>query len=213
MSEQTILEHVQAVNAANPSYAHVLAELVVVLPVDEASAIPKTSKGSVIRPKALQVFADAIDEAYRRLESGQQGPADGMSSASKLVDVNDEAALTNYVRGAIRQALGGYRVNGAATKVVGDDDDLFNAGIDSVRAVSIRGALQQVRFLRKRPMRSTPRLILSIVGRTTVWEDTSEQHRTGAPNHYKVRISLILFSTCGHSLLSQDSEDHPGHFE
>ena len=50
-----ILERVHVVNDSSASYARIPDQLVIVLDAAKATRIPKTSKGSVIRPKALQI--------------------------------------------------------------------------------------------------------------------------------------------------------------
>lgn len=145
--KEDILEHVHFVNDSSASFARILDQLVIILDANMAAKMPKTSKGSVIRPKALHVFAELIDEAYWHLDDGD---AEAKNDADWEVVVSDpaETDVTAYVRDAVTtdlQRQQHIRPNGGGIADICDEDDLFNAGIDSVQAVLIRSSLQKVR--------------------------------------------------------------------
>lgn len=133
-------------NDANPSYARILDELVIVLSLEADAEIPKTSKGSVIRPKALAAFAQIIDDAYRQPYVG-----------GEKMDVRDEHRLPplpqseddvrNYVKDVVCKVFWEQNFpdkTASPLKVLADKDDLFHAGIDSVGVMHIRSNLQKV---------------------------------------------------------------------
>ncbi|PSS31017.1 hypothetical protein PHLCEN_2v2430 [Hermanssonia centrifuga] len=119
-----ILSCVAQLNQTTPPYAHILPALVVVLPLSHGASLPRTSKGSLVRPRALVQYAEAIDGAYRRFEEGGGGEEAG--------DVR------GYVRRVVMEA-----VRQKQAVVVGDDEDLFELGVDSLQAMAIRNALQK----------------------------------------------------------------------
>lgn len=139
-----VLKRVHLVNDSSPSYARIPDQLVLVLDTVAAAKIPKTSKGSVVRPKALHVFAELIDQAYGRLETGNIGLEDEFESDVNGVDA--EAADVNaYVRNCVSKALQQRRGStGYGLTKLRDEDDFFNAGVDSVQAVLIRSSLQKL---------------------------------------------------------------------
>lgn len=96
-----------------------MAEMVVVLPLGEEA--PRNSKGVVMRGVVEEVFAGVIDGAYRRFEDG--AGAGGGGDAGEVL-----------VGGVVRGVVG----------PLGEDEDLFAAGVDSVMAALIRGRLVKV---------------------------------------------------------------------
>ena len=66
--EKVVKAKIREVNADSVSYAHILDALVIILPTDVV--LPKTSKGSVVRPRALVQYASAIEAAYAHLDAG-----------------------------------------------------------------------------------------------------------------------------------------------
>lgn len=116
-----------------PTYANVLDELVVVLSPD--ADLPKTSKGSVVRPRALKQYASVIEDAYHRLEEGIPG------SVSEEAFAN-ENQVKRYVKNAVVQIMEQHPKT--ANKLpLANDDDLFNAGVDSLQASAIQRVVQK----------------------------------------------------------------------
>lgn len=96
-----------------------MAEMVVVLPLGEEA--PRNSKGVVMRGVVEEAFAGVIDGAYRRFEDGAGAGGGGVGE--------------DLVGGVVRGVVG----------PLGEDEDLFAAGVDSVMAALIRGRLVKVR--------------------------------------------------------------------
>lgn len=108
------------VNASSPSFAKIIEEMIIMLPHN--ADLPKTSKGSIIRPRALKQFTSTIMEAYRRLEDGCNVDADAT--------VLSDEGLRAYIRRLILES------NESVTRLTfGDDDDLFNLGVTSLHAI------------------------------------------------------------------------------
>lgn len=127
-SKEGILEAIRELNKTGASHQEIMDEMVIILSRD--TIVPKASKGTVLRPKALEKFCDRIDEAYTRLERG------GLVAEDALVEDDD---LLEYVRDAVKQNLPDGVVQ------IGDEEDLFVAGITSLKASRVRGMLQRVR--------------------------------------------------------------------
>ncbi|KAJ3555377.1 hypothetical protein NM688_g2610 [Phlebia brevispora] len=128
------IKHIKAcvlyVNQCGASYARIPDELVIILPPD--SPLPKTSKGSVVRPKALIQYATTIEEAYERLEKGDAGDMQFVTNTE----------IRQYVRRLIQDAVISQR--GLHTTEIEDDADFFALGIDSIQAITIRSSLQKL---------------------------------------------------------------------
>ncbi|EKM50503.1 uncharacterized protein PHACADRAFT_213424 [Phanerochaete carnosa HHB-10118-sp] len=145
-SRQEILEQVHFVNDSSTPYARIPDQLVIILGASAAADIPKTSKGSVIRPKALQAFATLIEEAYKRLDSSSAEPEDNVDCRVDT-SLSGEADVKTYIRDCVLKALRQRQHSQASAdgpSDTSDGDDLFNAGIDSVQAVVVRSSLQKL---------------------------------------------------------------------
>lgn len=116
-----------------PTYANVLDELVVVLSPD--ADLPKTSKGSVVRPRALKQYASVIEDAYRRLEEGIPG------SVSEEA-LENENQVKRHVKNAVVQVME-HHPKTSNKLPLADDADLFNAGVDSLQASAIQRVVQK----------------------------------------------------------------------
>lgn len=132
-SLETIVQRIHEVNVCSAPYATIVDDMIVRLPHD--AELPKTSKGSVIRPRTLKQYASVIDEAYRRFE---EGTVDGRPN-----EIMTNEGLKDYVRRLVFDALA--LVPAGESTNINDDDDLFALGLTSLHAVQIRGALQKVR--------------------------------------------------------------------
>lgn len=99
----------------------IMAEMVVVVAAGEEP--PRSSKGVIMRGVVEEMFKGVIDGAYRRFE--EAGGAGGGGIGGCGGDVVGEA---------VRDVAG----------PLGEDEDLFAAGVDSVMAALIRGRLLKV---------------------------------------------------------------------
>lgn len=130
VDQNAISKAVRELNKISASHQEILEQMIVILPAD--STFPKASKGTVLRPKALDKFRDVIEEVYSHLESGR-----ARGDAGDLIVRDDD--LTEYVRNAVKHGLPN------SEDEIHDDDDLFVVGVTSLKASQIRGMLQQVR--------------------------------------------------------------------
>jgi hypothetical protein len=128
---ETITQRVHEVNACGASYATIIDDLIVRLSHD--AELPKTSKGSIIRPRALKQYANVIDEAYQRFDEG--------TVDDKLGGTATYEGLKACVRRLVLDALSLVPDSGSTN--VDDDDDLFSLGLTSLHAAQIRGSLQK----------------------------------------------------------------------
>lgn len=134
--QDELLLRVHEVNASGATYASIIDDMVIYLPYD--AKLPKTSKGSIIRPQALKMYAETIEDAYRQFEQG--------STRAACDSVIIDGDITSYVRQLVSDAVQ-TRANGGRLAKFDDDDDLFALGLTSLHAVQIRGCLQKVRIL------------------------------------------------------------------
>ncbi|KAF7794267.1 hypothetical protein EIP86_005400 [Pleurotus ostreatoroseus] len=187
--EDAVRAYMRDVNANSASYAQIPDALVVVLPSD--SSLPKTSKGSIVRPRALVQYASVVEEAYRRFE---QGARDDDSPAVEDVDVKD------YIRRVIRDAL--WSRNSAKITEIDDDADLFALGVDSVQAIGVRSKLNKLvppdRSLGTNVVFEYPSISQLVVlvqelrsGRSTIEDSCADTQR----QYLKMRELLDAYST------------------
>lgn len=84
----------------------------------------KTDKGSIIRAQVSENFADYIDEMCHRLEGDQEG------------DLQlDFAAIELFLMDTYQHVVG--------TTLKSLDTDLFNVGVDSLKAIQLRRIIQK----------------------------------------------------------------------
>ncbi|KAJ9616972.1 hypothetical protein H2200_000693 [Cladophialophora chaetospira] len=95
--------------------------------------LEKSSKGTILRTKAEERFAEAIDAAYEvSLPNGKD--------ATEIPDSEVQAAIHEIVLRVAGQSSGQEVGNEDLT----DETDLFNYGIDSVASMRIRQALSEL---------------------------------------------------------------------
>ena len=109
---------IESANSNAESFSHIAREMIVPLPAD--ISIPITDKGTVIRAQVYKVFEEEIHEAYKRLDSQQEG-------TMKL----DHHELEEYLLAKAQHLLG--------PKLVRVQDDLFTMGMNSLQAIQLRG--------------------------------------------------------------------------
>ena len=132
--KEQLVRHIQEVNASRSSYATILDDMVICLPHD--AMLPKTSKGTIIRPQVLTQYTDIIEDAYRRFELGSE------AGCGEIVSDDD---VKKYVRQLVLKALKDL-ANGNRCSNFEEDDDLFALGLTSLHAIQIRGSLQKACF-------------------------------------------------------------------
>ncbi|KAI5479365.1 L-aminoadipate-semialdehyde dehydrogenase [Pseudohyphozyma bogoriensis] len=121
---------IETANLAAPSHGQILPEMVVILPYD--SELPRTDKGSWIRPKTYAAFSRLIDATYDAFDAGESLIGGKRAAKRSLA----EPELTAFVKELVEKTLG----KGAS---LGVDEDLFTAGVDSLQAAKIRSVLQR----------------------------------------------------------------------
>ncbi|KAL1613775.1 putative NRPS-like protein biosynthetic cluster [Diplodia seriata] len=93
--------------------------------LNEERALEKSSKGTVMRGKAEEKYADLVESSYSKLSVG-----DG----SKIPDED----VAGFIVGLIESVV-------SKPGKLGEDDDLFSYGVDSVACMQIRYGLNQLR--------------------------------------------------------------------
>lgn len=119
-------------NEQSPSHAQLGDEMCLVISdPDRAAALPKSSKGTIQRGVAYDVYKDEIDAMY-----GESNGADG----DKL-DITGEE-LEKWLVDKVDEIMGdGKRYN---QDVLDAETDLFSWGVDSVKAARLRFAMMKV---------------------------------------------------------------------
>ena len=113
---------IEAANSRAESYSQITKDMVVLLP--STVEYPKTDKGSIIRAQVNEKFADYINEMYHSLEGDQEG------------DLQlDLAGIESFLKDTYKDVVG--------TDLESLDIDLFNAGVDSLKAIQIRRIIQK----------------------------------------------------------------------
>lgn len=115
--------YIEKANESSPSHSAIAREMIRALAHD--ADVPRTPKLTIIRRQAYKKFADLIDDVYSHLQT----------STEDKVRITDPAKMLDLVRSVIVGVLGD-RGQG-----VSDDDDLFAAGIDSLKATKVSNTL------------------------------------------------------------------------
>lgn len=115
-----IWPEVEAANKNAEAFSKIGKGMIVPLPA--GAEYPQTDKGSFIRPQIYKIFHKEIDDAYNRLDDNQEG--------TLQLDVPGlEEHLLRMGQEYLGQAL--------ANKTT----DFFKAGMDSLRAIQMRGSI------------------------------------------------------------------------
>ncbi|KAI0687623.1 hypothetical protein BC835DRAFT_1419815 [Cytidiella melzeri] len=116
------------VNNTVPRHSRLLRPLVL---VEDPSKPFQFSDKSTIKNKAtLDLYLEEINQAYRTVEEGEPSSIDISHSTSPAF--TGIVAVTELVRTLVSETLG---------RDVGDEDDFFNSGLDSLLAVRLRFAV------------------------------------------------------------------------
>ncbi|CAK7236690.1 putative NRPS-like protein biosynthetic cluster [Sporothrix eucalyptigena] len=126
-----LMPAIEATNAQTEAFGRISREMVSIVPAD--TEYPRTDKGTVIRAAFYQKFAAEIDAVYARFENsaGGQQEADDAASGKSLL-VLSVAELETYLLNLFTKTLG---VSESKLQV---DTDLFEAGVDSLQAITAR---------------------------------------------------------------------------
>ncbi|KAI9790851.1 MAG: hypothetical protein M1835_000701 [Candelina submexicana] len=113
---------IEDANSHAESFSQITKSMVALLPSNVE--YPRTDKGSIIRAQVNEEFADYIDEMYYRLEGDQDG------------DLQlDLAGIESFLKDTYKDVVG--------TTLESLDIDLFNAGVDSLKAIQMRRIIQK----------------------------------------------------------------------
>ncbi|KAL9607296.1 MAG: hypothetical protein Q9167_007777 [Letrouitia subvulpina] len=116
----SVWSKVQEANASAEAFSQIGENLIVLLPA--GVEIPTTDKGSVIRAQVYQLFASEIEDAYKSLDERSEG-------AMKMS--LDE--MKSYLLHLGQVILG--------PQVTDLEIDLFTLGLDSLKAIQMRGSI------------------------------------------------------------------------
>lgn len=124
---------IEDANSHTESFSQITKDMVAILPSD--AEYPKTDKGSIIRAQVNEKFADDIDEMYHKLEGDQEG------------DLQlDLAGIGLFLKDTYKDVVG--------CTLESLDTDLFNAGVDSLKAIQMRRIIQKTLDLGGKPLSS-----------------------------------------------------------
>lgn len=118
----TLWPTIEHANTILPQHSRLVRELVLV--ADPQKGFVLSDKGTVRQKETLQLYQQEIDAAYDELENA--------SAAQGLPAAGDKESALAYIRDVVVRILG---------KNVDDDQDLFDAGMDSLMALTCRSRL------------------------------------------------------------------------
>ena len=114
----------QKANAAAPTFGQISAEMIAF--VSDASELPKTSKGTVQKKKAEEVYSSIIEELY--------SPTKATSTSSQAKMSKDQ--LLDHLRAVV---LSSSQVK---EQILNSDSDFFAIGVNSLQASRIRSQIK-----------------------------------------------------------------------
>jgi hypothetical protein len=117
---------------SSPSFAHIATDMCVSIGTERAAQLPKSSKGTIQRGVAYDVYKEEIDRLYNETPKSD--------SANPIVKRN-----VDEIRDLILETVSSVAGDRAQKTPIELDTDLFNWGVNSVMATRIRTAMQKVR--------------------------------------------------------------------
>ncbi|KAK9418316.1 hypothetical protein SUNI508_08277 [Seiridium unicorne] len=122
---QRLLPDIEAANAKAEAFGRIVPEMVRIL--DIGTSYPKTDKGTVIRARFYREFSSLIDEIYANFEApiAQDGDAELLTL--------ERPELVEYLLELFKNKLGFSDLSPAT--------DFFEAGVDSLQAISARAQI------------------------------------------------------------------------
>ena len=122
---EKLLQAISEVNRECPTHARLRTNMVIFLPSDKASLIQKSSKGTVMRGKFEEDFADIIHQLYSEDQERLAGP---------MLDTLNEEELMQEISAIVRNESG---------MVFGEiSPGFYEAGIDSIVSLQIRNQIR-----------------------------------------------------------------------
>lgn len=118
---------IEKANNVAPAHARIFRSKVIITRPDRP--FERVGKGTVKRQETLKAYAFEIEALYG-------GPSSSTSNGTLpvLEDLGDEATVAAFLRQYLQQALG--------LTVNSDDDDFFDAGVDSVQTIELASGLK-----------------------------------------------------------------------
>lgn len=130
--EDRIWRIIEKANSEAVSHSKI-ARNMFIIKIGSYTPLERSSKGTLLRRQAEDLYATDIDDAYR-LDSREMGHGTSQIESS-CQDVNAES----IVKAAILEIL-------EHDLIIADDADFYQHGVDSTRATQIRSALQKACF-------------------------------------------------------------------
>lgn len=127
-------------NTSSPSFAQIAPEMcMIITDAERISKLPKSSKGTIQRGVANDVYRKEIERLYDGTGSTSSGTEPSKRTLEEII---------TFVGNIVKKVAG----DKISKSTLVENTDLFSWGVDSLMATRIRTALQKVRC--ERPLRS-----------------------------------------------------------
>ena len=123
---------VERMNRESQSHARIPRSMLTLMPRLETN-LEKSSKGTVLRRKAYERFAEEIESAYEHALPNRSSPV-------KVPDAN----ISEAIRDIVIKVAGDSKSSEDKVGELADETDLFSYGLDSVACIQIRHALTRL---------------------------------------------------------------------
>ena len=124
---QELKSFLQMVNRSLPSHGRVAFEMVHIGDTALRSSLPRSSKGTLQKGLALDAMSVLIGDMYRRFEEGEAPRTEARKALSGR-------ELTLWLKALVEDV---------GDDSIGEDDDFYGSGIDSIMAARIRAGVHQ----------------------------------------------------------------------
>ena len=153
------------VNHVVPRHSRILRPLV--LMEHPSKPFQLTDKRTVKKKATLELYREEIEQAYQIVEQGELG-----SIGIEAPAFSDIESITSFVRALVSRSLG---------RDIGDDDDFFNSGLDSLLSVKLRFSIISALKANDRPPVNIPRNVVYTHSTTSrlaryLWSVTNVEH-------------------------------------
>ena len=121
---------VATINSKGQSHTRITSDMFIIMPSD-ASGLPKSSKGSVMRRLAETKYSKFIDNAYAEISNTT---SDSPNTPTRPLP---DHTIPEAVQGILRVVTGNQ-------EPIDEDADLYSLGIDSLACMQIRASLRYI---------------------------------------------------------------------
>ena len=139
LDESRLLEQVwldvEKLNTGSQNHARIPRSMLFVMPPD-APALPKSSKGTILRSQAEKLYEVQIEALYAK--RGHAEFVDGLDGAHTYIPDKNVLAFVEKVVCKVLKESGKTLVNAGSIPI---DADLFSKGVDSIACMQIRNIL------------------------------------------------------------------------